>query len=104
LQYIKRVNDNENARKMLSDWGVEIHDSPVSLKARELAPETLYFGGNKQSIKGDSSWVTEISICPVITPVDISNWVILYTKRDERSTNVSRILLSVGGLFERRFF
>ena len=42
--FIKRVKENPEAYKLLTDWGMNIADKPMPLQGRVLEPETLYFG------------------------------------------------------------
>ena len=42
--FIKRVKENPEAYKLLTDWGLNIADKPMPLQGRVLEPETLFFG------------------------------------------------------------
>lgn len=82
-KFIKRVKENPEAYKLLTDWGLQIADKPMSLQGRVLEPETLIFGRGKQervNPKGD--W-NRAACSSVLTPVNLSKWVIIYWNKNE---------------------
>lgn len=82
-KFIRRVKDNPEAYKLLTDWGLQIADKPMTLQARVLEPETLIFGKGRQervSPKGD--W-NRAACSSVLTPVNLTKWAIIYWDKNE---------------------
>ena len=65
--YIKSVNDNADARKILSDWGLTLSDDTIQLEGRILPYESIFF--NEKSVPGTekADWGREATRERVIT-------------------------------------
>ncbi|XP_077302628.1 argonaute 3 [Arctopsyche grandis] len=90
-KFVSNIEKNPNASKFLTNWGLSLDSFPVSLVARTLPPEIVCFGhksnpNQKTEIRtSNAEWSKEASLYPVIAPVDIINWVVLHTLKDERT-------------------
>lgn len=93
---MSNIQKNPNAAKILTNWGLSLDSCPVSLVARTLPPEIVCFG-NKQNLNQktetkpmNTEWSREATLYPVIAPVDIANWVVLHTLKEERLVKVNK--------------
>lgn len=85
------MNSNERAKKMLDNWGLRIDPLPVNLSARELKPEEVCFGDSKIiSASKEADWNKGALLNPVITPININSWVIIYTQRNAQQVKVRK--------------
>lgn len=76
---------------MLGNWGLRIDPVPITLSARELKPEDVYFGHSKiVSPWEKADWNRFALMLPVFTPIDINSWVILYTQQNARHVEVRK--------------
>ncbi|CAH2043482.1 unnamed protein product, partial [Iphiclides podalirius] len=83
-KYIRSVLENETARGRLAGWGLSIAPETVSLCARTLPPETLYFGGDvRVPGRPGADWGADATRNPVMQAVDVLRWVVLFTDRDK---------------------
>ena len=45
--FMTRIEENEEARKVLSDWGLSLAPNPITLQGRLLEKPTLHFGAGQ---------------------------------------------------------
>jgi len=83
-KFVDAVNRDPNAKKHLSDWGLSLDPSPLSVTGRLLSPETIFFGGNRREpagAKGD--WGRAATNCPMLTPIALKKWAIFFINRNQ---------------------
>ncbi|RWS16906.1 piwi-like protein 1 isoform X1 [Dinothrombium tinctorium] len=82
-QFIQNVNTNEEARRVLEDWGFEFENNPVRTNARQIRPEVLYFGNNKSfEANAKAEWSNDARNSSLLEAKPIERWVLVFTKRD----------------------
>ena len=82
-KFIRRVKENPEAYKLLTDWGLQIADKPMSLQGRVLEPETLIFGrGRQERVNPKGDW-NRAACSSVLTPVNLTKWMIIYWNKNE---------------------
>ena len=82
-KFIRRVKENPEAYKLLTDWGLQIADKPMTLQARILEPETLMFArGRTERVSPKGDW-NRAACSSVLTPVNLTKWAILYWNKNE---------------------
>lgn len=82
--YLDNVNKVPKAKQILEDWGLELKDRTIDLKMRILDPETILVGGNAQGYSNIAEFSSIVAKNRVLGPVDLNNWMIFYTSRDEK--------------------
>lgn len=96
LKFCKRVNSNEESKKILSDWGLVLDDEAVGLDARQLPGENVVFANGKSFPIGDNGDFSKyIGNNEMLTVVHLTNWLIIHPK------NVQRELKSFIELMQR---
>lgn len=82
-KFIQRVKTNDEAYKLLTDWGMTIADKTVEFTARVLGQETLFFGnGKKETIGTKGDW-NRAATSSVLTPVNLTKWAIFFTEKNK---------------------
>ena len=97
-KFVDSVNGDPNAKKHLSDWGLSLSPSPLSVKGRVLSPEMIFFGGNRKEsagVKGD--WGRAATNNPMLTPVALDKWAIFFLNRNADAAKDFCKMLSVQG-------
>ncbi|XP_044254277.1 piwi-like protein Ago3 [Tribolium madens] len=85
--YLDRVRQSEPAQKVLSGWGLSLADDTLELQARVLPQEAVYFGGpdpEARKYTGGSDWNKAMADNKLTGPVNITNWQLYYTRRDQK--------------------
>jgi len=82
-KFIKRIKGNPEAHKLLTDWGMDIADDPMSLEARVLQPETLIFGKGRQETIGPKGDWNRAATSSVLTPVNLTKWAIFFVEKNK---------------------
>jgi len=83
LKFVQNVYSNPEASEELMKWGLELDRSLLELKGRHMPPEKIVFGSKTITASREADWGREATRENVITPVNINNWLVVYTKRDE---------------------
>ncbi|XP_076054688.1 argonaute 3 [Oratosquilla oratoria] len=84
--FVKNVNGNEEACKVLSDWGLILEDTSLELEGRLLPPENILFGSREIHGGQGADWSREAGKERVIKPVDLEarRWLVMFSQRDEQ--------------------
>lgn len=80
-RFCKRVNSNEETRRILSDWGLTLADNGVDLQARQLPNEKVEFGKGKTFAVGDNGDFSKyIGNNEMLSIVHLNSWMIIHPK------------------------
>ncbi|XP_068908412.1 piwi-like protein Ago3 isoform X2 [Tenebrio molitor] len=94
--YLERVRSSEMAQRVLAGWGLKISSDTMELKARVLPQEAVYFGGPQAEERkhvGTGDWNKAVSDNRLTGPIDIRNWQLYYTPRDQKfAVNFAQLL------------
>lgn len=83
-KYCKRVNSIPETKQILSDWGLTLEEKPLSLDARQLEEENIFFGCNKSVSAGKTAdFGRHATNNELLEVVPIMKWLVLFTKKDE---------------------
>lgn len=101
-KYLNNIKSCPEAVKILGDWGLTLADGTIDLNARLLPAQMIMFGNNQPyqcDFKAD--WSGALSKNKVVGPIDLYDWVIIYTQRDakvaqEFATNMCRLGSNIG--------
>lgn len=85
LKFLSNMDTNPNAKKIFSEWNVQLDTKPLELNARYLSSEILQFGNNRRvNVPENVSWSREATSTALYQCADIKDWAVVYNKRDER--------------------
>ncbi|PIK51000.1 putative seali [Apostichopus japonicus] len=82
-KFIENVSSSQEATQELADWGLVLDKGILQLKARQLPSEKILFKHDSIIASAEADWGRELSRNSVITPVDLQNWLVIFTKRDQ---------------------
>jgi len=83
-KFVDAVNRDPNAKKHLSDWGLTLNPSPLSVKGRVLSPEMIFFGNNRRESAGaKGDWGRATTNNPMLTPIALKKWAIFFLNRNQ---------------------
>ena len=58
------------AKKLLSDWGLELAEKSVELEGRQFPPEKILFsGGQARTASVEADWTRDLCSTGVLSPV-----------------------------------
>lgn len=81
--YLNNIRNNKTAQQILADWGLYLEKGAVDLMARMIDPQTVCFGGEMKLRVENADWNNLVTRNKMLAPVDLNNWVLFYTKRDQ---------------------
>lgn len=85
--FLDNVENTPEAKQILSNWGLTIENATMDLLARILEPEVILFGEGVRDSSDKADWNSLVCKNKVLGPVDLKNWYVFYTPRDERNAN-----------------
>ncbi|KAF2362479.1 PAZ domain, partial [Trinorchestia longiramus] len=68
-KFARNINDNPEAKKILSDWGLTLDTGPVKLQGRVLPPEMVQFSGRCLPANEQADFSREAGREHVLVPV-----------------------------------
>ncbi|XP_052864304.1 protein argonaute-3 [Anopheles cruzii] len=83
-RFCANINANEDARKLLSNWGLELVDESTKLVGRTLDHEQIRFADGTVSAGPQADFNRSAMERRMLDTVDIVHWVLVYTQRDTR--------------------
>jgi aubergine-like protein len=84
--FLERVNGNEQAKRLLDDWGLKLDKQPVKVTARVLEDERIIFGNGKSyDIGPNADFGRQITSNTVFEAHDLTNWILIFDKRDKQA-------------------
>nr|XP_023021942.1 piwi-like protein Ago3 [Leptinotarsa decemlineata] len=98
--YMDNVRKSEAAQQILGNWGLKLADTPLTLQARQLENETIYFGRNQCiQTNNNADWNRAVGEQQVALPVDMHTWILFYTGRDEKyAKDFSQTIVRLGSV------
>jgi aubergine-like protein len=98
-QYVDNINKHPEAKQKLTDWGLTLDSDPCQVTARVLNKEVVIFGQNKSfDIAPNADFSRNATSCEVLEPVNLQNWILIYTKNDSKTAeSFENILMKVCG-------
>ncbi|XP_046683937.1 piwi-like protein Ago3 [Homalodisca vitripennis] len=82
--FIDSIKNSPACVKLLDEWGLAIPERSICLTARTLPPEKIFFGRNFEDMGScNADWSRAASSQQMLEVVNINNWLVLYTQRDE---------------------
>lgn len=84
-KFCDNVNNCPEASEILRNWGLSLGGTRT-VRGRQLEDETITFGRNAKCVAERGDFSRAATNQHMLTVVDLKNWLILYTRRDERAT------------------
>jgi aubergine-like protein len=89
-QFIAEINRNPQSVTELRNWNLEFSQTLLDMPGRLLPTEKIYQTNANSTYtynKDSADWSREMRGQPLLKPVQLSNWVMLFTQRDQGSAN-----------------
>lgn len=98
--YLENVKKSPDAQRILAEWGLSIDSDPVNLHGRQLENEIVYFGaGGQFQTDNNADWNRAVGDNKVTGPVDMLNWILFFTDRDQRNAKeFAQHMVRLGGV------
>ncbi|XP_061163361.1 piwi-like protein 1 isoform X1 [Saccostrea echinata] len=82
--FIDQINKNEKVRAEMGGWGLRFSQNLLNVNAHIAPQEKIYQkGGAELSYRQeDADWSRDMRGKKLITPVNLDNWVIVFTRRN----------------------
>ncbi len=98
-RFMKKINENERSRADMDNWGLKFSSDLFKVEAKQLPSVEIFF--NQTSKKNtEKVWETELKYASPLVSVNLKNWLILFTSRDEGSARTfARELKNVSSNF-----
>ncbi|XP_014222980.1 piwi-like protein Ago3 isoform X2 [Trichogramma pretiosum] len=84
-KFIEQVNGNENVKKILSNWGLELESNIIDFQGRVLESEEIMFGNNYSTRSDNADWGKAATSSKVLRTPNMQKWAIICTQRNKRN-------------------
>ncbi|XP_042319601.1 LOW QUALITY PROTEIN: piwi-like protein 1 [Sceloporus undulatus] len=85
---INYINQDDNVQKELHDWGLSFESNLLSFSARVVQPEKIHQGGKVFDYNPQiADWSKETRGASLISVKPLSNWLLIYTRRNYDAAN-----------------
>ncbi|KAK2142285.1 hypothetical protein LSH36_977g02059 [Paralvinella palmiformis] len=81
-KFCDNVNSAPDARAELEKWGLRLDMDAIQLVGRRLPEEQIIFKNHRIGSGPETDWSRSMGREHVLTGVDLTNWIVLFTKRD----------------------
>ncbi|XP_055386701.1 protein argonaute-3 [Condylostylus longicornis] len=86
-KFIKSVNENKDAREILSDWGLSLDNETVKLMGRQLGTEQILFAKRKVDAGVNADFGKHATSNELLDVVNFTNWILMFTNNDTKIAN-----------------
>lgn len=85
-QFCKRVNEEQETRQLLANWGLRLMDHGLDVQVRQLDEERVIFANNKTFGVGPNADFGKYSTNnELMCVVQLENWIIIHVKNDQKA-------------------
>ncbi|XP_046554739.1 LOW QUALITY PROTEIN: piwi-like protein Ago3 [Haliotis rubra] len=81
-KFIRSINTNDEARKQLENWGLELETETIRIEGRLLKEEKIKMRQKDFMAGPEADFGRDVTRSEVLVAVDLRNWIVLYTKKD----------------------
>ncbi|CAL1616189.1 unnamed protein product [Knipowitschia caucasica] len=82
-RFVMNINKNEEAQSDMDKWGLSFDKRLVQITGRVLPTERMFQGQKSYEYDANSAdWAREMRGIPVISAPPLSNWLMLFTRRN----------------------
>lgn len=97
--YLENVRNSPESQKLLRDWGLRIDSREVEFKGRQLENELICFGRGVTTQPPNADWNRAVGEHRVTGPIDMYNWILFYTKKDDKyAKDFAQNMTRLGGV------
>lgn len=83
-KFYKNVNNNEEAKNILNNWGLTLNQTCEYINGRQLEEETIYFSKKNFSAGVNADFSKYAMNNEILQVVHLNNWLILHCKIDTK--------------------
>lgn len=88
LSFNRRLNGEPPIKKELSEWNLQLDNKLFDVPARQLPPETIYFGKNMFVAPERGDWTQSMKNKSCVISPKLTDWVFIITERDKHLKEV----------------
>ncbi|KAK2702004.1 hypothetical protein QYM36_019391 [Artemia franciscana] len=86
--FIQRINNCQNAKKILEDWGLRLDTAPLRMEGRNFGPEKILVGAGRSVTTGDKAdFSRDLTRAKMLCSVDLLNWAVVFCERNKGNVN-----------------
>ncbi|XP_033118833.1 piwi-like protein 1 [Anneissia japonica] len=94
-KFVERLYGNPEILEELQKWNIRLDKTPIRLEGRILPKEKIHLRG-KAFIPPIPDWGREVCREKVISAVDLTDWVVVFSRRDaQRTTDFIQMMFQV---------
>ncbi|XP_035670589.1 piwi-like protein 1 [Branchiostoma floridae] len=86
-KFIKNVDSNPKAKAAMAKWGLYLDHDLLRTEARQLPLEKIILKNRSFQSNVEADFGREVTREPVLVPVDLQCWMVLFCARDEHKAN-----------------
>lgn len=83
-QFCRSVNENADAKKVLSGWGLSIDKQQLQLQARQMDEEEVQFAHRSFRVGPQADFGKYATANELLCVVNLTNWLIIHTRNDTK--------------------
>jgi aubergine-like protein len=84
-KFIENINSCKEAKAELENWGIKIHPDVLKVTGRQLQGEKILLKSRNFICGHEADWSREIMKEHMITAVPLQNWILGFTKKDQKN-------------------
>lgn len=83
-KFVENVNNNAQAKEVLSQWGLSLDPEPMKITARLLDEERIIFGRSKElGVGPQADFSRHATSNEVLDPINLQKWLLVYVKTNQ---------------------
>jgi aubergine-like protein len=95
---VDQINRNGGAQEILTGWNLQFDKSLIEFSGRVLPTEKIHQKGRSYSYDQNADWTRDIRGSALISPVDISDFLLVFTRGDgQKASEFVKTLTRVAG-------
>lgn len=84
VEFLQQMSTDQRATSVFADWNLSVRPELDVVTGRRLDSETMLFGNNRTfKVPDNADWTRAATSGGVFRTVEIENWVIMFTERDQ---------------------
>lgn len=83
-KFVENVNNNAQAKEVLSQWGLSLDPEPMKITARLLDEEHIIFGRSRElGVGPQADFSRHATSNEVLDPINLQKWLLVYVKTNK---------------------
>lgn len=84
----RRIHASEESKKALSDFGLDLDPTLVSVRGRQIPREVIQFAGRDVPLKDNADWTADLRNVNLFSKMfTLTNWTVVTTRKVRRETD-----------------